>query len=59
MHLPGNGGTARTERSEAGEIGDTEVVWDLVPGRMPTQPLPPDDPLTHRPGAPPDHAQTA
>ncbi|TWP34240.1 HNH endonuclease signature motif containing protein, partial [Leekyejoonella antrihumi] len=40
-------------------IGDTEVVWDLVPGRMPTQPLPPDDPLTHGPGAPPDHAQTA
>ncbi|WP_186526087.1 DUF222 domain-containing protein [Leekyejoonella antrihumi] len=54
-----SGGTARTERSEAGEIGDTEVVWDLVPGRMPTQSLPPDDPLTHGPGAPPDHAQTA
>ncbi|TWP33870.1 HNH endonuclease signature motif containing protein, partial [Leekyejoonella antrihumi] len=40
-------------------IGDTEVVWDLVPGRMPTQPLPPDDPLAYGPGAPPDQAQTA
>ncbi|TWP34928.1 hypothetical protein [Leekyejoonella antrihumi] len=37
------GGTARTQRSEAGEIGDTNVVWDLVPGRMLTRPLPPDD----------------
>ncbi|TWP37161.1 hypothetical protein FGL98_07025 [Leekyejoonella antrihumi] len=37
----------------------TGVIWDLTPDRMQTQPLHPDDPLTHGPGAPPDHAQTA
>lgn len=40
-------------------ITDTEVIWDLAPGQMPTEPLPPDDPLTHGPGAPPGCAESA
>ncbi len=39
-------------------ITDTRVVWDLTPGRMPTQPLEPDDPLIRGPGAPPEQQDT-
>ncbi len=39
-------------------ITDTRVVWDLTPGRMPTQPLEPDDPLIRGPGAPPERQDT-
>ncbi len=39
-------------------ITNTTVIWDLTPGRMPTQPLEPDDPLIRGPGAPPGYPNT-
>ncbi|WP_186526118.1 hypothetical protein [Leekyejoonella antrihumi] len=39
-------------------ISDREVIWNLIPGRMPSKPLSPDDPRIHGPGAPPGYPAT-